>query len=544
MRGGAALAPSWIEESGVTELTEVDGAGPVSVADYPDWEAFTTLLFSGRAPAGLVVDGDLPLARLNLRSLPSGLEVRGELDLSGCPRLARLGENTHVFGDLRIGGRGTQRHELDVARAFAQLEERDSPLRKLRNERTVSLARLPRGLRVQKSLVVVWAPRLHALPADLEVGEDLELRSCHALATLPTALRVGRSISLRCCRSLQSLPDGLEVAGDLTLDRCRALRELPRGLVVRGTLTLDHVPIRELPDDLVVEGGIVIASCREIRRIPSFRVTGDVMLKKCPRVESLDLPITAGGSVRFRGMPALKRVAAELVVKEDVRIGGAPELVELPDNLRVPGVLEVSRCPKLPSLPAGLHVGRISQVWLAHPILVLDGSTSLRSLPADLRMRGTVSFAGTGIETIPDALVSRLRVWIERVAIPAERWLDPGGAPLDIVLEPNAEVRRVLLERAGLEDVVARAGLEVRDEDRDPGGARRLLVVRRRRLRDRLLRRDAQKGRVTHAFLHCRCPSTARSYLLRVPPGTQTCHDAAAWMAGLDPADYHPIIET
>lgn len=41
------------------------------------------------------------------------------------------------------------------------------------------------------------------------------------------------------------------------------------------------------------------------------------------------------------------------------------------------------------------------------------------------------------------------------------------------------------------------------------------------------------------------CPSTGRRYLIRVPPNTRTCHQAAAWIAGFDdPRKYNPIIET
>ncbi|NOK61345.1 MAG: hypothetical protein GFH27_549305n114 [Chloroflexi bacterium AL-W] len=41
------------------------------------------------------------------------------------------------------------------------------------------------------------------------------------------------------------------------------------------------------------------------------------------------------------------------------------------------------------------------------------------------------------------------------------------------------------------------------------------------------------------------CPSTGRQYLIRVPPQTRTCHQAAAWIAGFDdPNAYQPIAET
>ena len=41
------------------------------------------------------------------------------------------------------------------------------------------------------------------------------------------------------------------------------------------------------------------------------------------------------------------------------------------------------------------------------------------------------------------------------------------------------------------------------------------------------------------------CHSTGRKYVIRVPPRTQTCHQAAAWIAGFDnPDDYKPTLET
>ncbi|ULH16181.1 hypothetical protein MF271_06080 [Deinococcus sp. KNUC1210] len=45
--------------------------------------------------------------------------------------------------------------------------------------------------------------------------------------------------------------------------------------------------------------------------------------------------------------------------------------------------------------------------------------------------------------------------------------------------------------------------------------------------------------------LNMQCPSTGRSYFIRVPPSTTTCHQAAAWIAGFDdPAQYRPVMES
>ena len=79
---------------------------------------------------------------------------------------------------------------------------------------------------------------------------------------------------------------------------------------------------------------------------------------------------------------------------------------------------------------------------------------------------------------------------------------------------------------------MSQAKAQVIDRDTDTGGKRELLRLP--------LERDED-----FVCLSCSCPSTSRKYLLRVPPTMQTCHQAAAWMAGFDdPAKYKPVIET
>jgi hypothetical protein len=102
-------------------------------------------------------------------------------------------------------------------------------------------------------------------------------------------------------------------------------------------------------------------------------------------------------------------------------------------------------------------------------------------------------------------------------------------APLDVLREPNAELRRVMMERLGPELVLTAVGAQARDADTDAGGPRRLVYV----------------PELNHTYLSCHCPSTGRAYLLRVPPGTRTCRHAAAWIAGFDDPDrYQPVVET
>jgi len=37
---------------------------------------------------------------------------------------------------------------------------------------------------------------------------------------------------------------------------------------------------------------------------------------------------------------------------------------------------------------------------------------------------------------------------------------------------------------------------------------------------------------------------TSKEYLLRVPPEMETPHQAVAWTFGMEPAEYHPSMET
>jgi hypothetical protein len=102
----------------------------------------------------------------------------------------------------------------------------------------------------------------------------------------------------------------------------------------------------------------------------------------------------------------------------------------------------------------------------------------------------------------------------------------------DILGEKNAEVRRVMIERRGLQTFIKEAIAKVLDEDTDPGGQRQLLRVPMKDDED-----------LVCVSLHC--PSTGRHYMIRVPPTTVTCRQAVAWTAGYDnPDDYNPIVET
>jgi hypothetical protein len=187
------------------------------------------------------------------------------------------------------------------------------------------------------------------------------------------------------------------------------------------------------------------------------------------------------------------------------------------------GRLNASGCTRLTRLPAGLR--RLAQ-------LDVSNCPNLRALPAGLEISSWLDVGGSGITRLPTSLANvRLR-WRgvpvdERIAFRPETI-----TVAEILGERNAELRRVMLERFGLERFMRDANSTVLDQDRDAGGERQLL-------------RLTLEGDEDLVCVSVSCPSTGRRYLLRVPPTMRTCRQAVAWTAGFnDPKLYRPLIET
>ncbi|HLK60116.1 MAG TPA: hypothetical protein VKU00_26380, partial [Chthonomonadaceae bacterium] len=156
----------------------------------------------------------------------------------------------------------------------------------------------------------------------------------------------------------------------------------------------------------------------------------------------------------------------------------------------------------------------------------------LNALPQGLQVTSWLDLANTGIRALPDSLAGVQLRWRD-VLVDERVVLRPETITKEDVLgAPNAELRRVLMERMGFEKFMQQAKAEILNTDRDPGGERRLLHV-------------PMLGDEDLVALSVFCPSTGRQYILRVPPNIKTCHQAAAWIAGFDnPNDYRPVMET
>jgi hypothetical protein len=158
--------------------------------------------------------------------------------------------------------------------------------------------------------------------------------------------------------------------------------------------------------------------------------------------------------------------------------------------------------------------------------LNLAGCEQINTLPKSLQISSWSDVADTGIVKLENPK-TKLR-W-RGVSIEAQIAFQPESITSEEIIDTeNLELRRVKLERMGYEQFVENVKAQVLDTDQDAGGRRKLLRV-------------PFKNNEDFVAVWVICPSTNSNYVLRVPPATKTCHQAAAWLAGFDnPNDYAP----
>lgn len=297
------------------------------------------------------------------------------------------------------------------------------------------------------------------------------------------------------------LRPGMVVTGTIRWKDIDASKGLPERLTCYN-LDLEGAPIESLPPGLVVRFRLNLRNCTRLGHLPAGLRAGSILLSGCTALQCLP----------------------EQIDTFFLDISDCPQLVSWPQegNLRV-GRLRARNCTGLTGLPTWLK--QVSQ-------LDLRGCAGIELLPDDLEVSSWIDLAGTGIRRLPAPLAGTPLRWRgipvdERIAFrPEEITVE------EVLGERNAEVRRVKLERLGLDRFLADANPQTLDEDTDPGGSRRLLRVE-------------LEGDEPLVCVLVQCPSTGRRYTLRVPPQMQTCRQAVAWVAGFDDPDaYRPKIET
>jgi hypothetical protein len=347
-----------------------------------------------------------------------------------------------------------------------------------------------------------------------ELREAIKARQAPANAAVPGKLDLSGDASLR------TLPAGLS-AGWLDLSGCTALERLPGDLHARRlTLSGSWNPARLLPG----------LRCHQLE-------LQNTTIEEFPEGVCVDHRLDLQGARLLRSLPKGLKVGC-------LNLRDCVSLQQLPEELDC-SFLDISGCTSLESWPqhANVSVGRFAArgclqlrdlpPWL-HSIAQLDlrDCANIRNLPDDLNVSSWIDVAGTRIRSLPAQLKGVQLRW-RGVAVDERIAFFPELITADEILaEPNAEKRRVLLERMGYEAFLSHAKAKIIDEDRDAGGPRRLVRVE-------------MKGDEDLLCVSVICPSTARQYVIRVPPTMLTCRQAVAWVAGFDnPDDYRPLIET
>ena len=268
----------------------------------------------------------------------------------------------------------------------------------------------------------------------------------------------------------------------------RTTPEAARALLLSG----------RMPDELIVSGALRLSGETRLRELPRFLECTHLEVNDCPNLELLPERLRATSVQAAR--TAIRELTGDWLVRETVSLSGCRQLRRLPERLTA-RALDVANCSLLTQLPATIH--------LTHWVEV--AGSGLTGLPGGLRVN--IHWQGTAVD--------------ERTAFRPEELKG-----VDILNIRNVTRRRVLLERFGLDRFVQEVGGLIIDRDRDAGGERQLLSIP--------LENDEPV-----VALRVICPSTAHTYVLRVPPHIRSCRRAAAWLAGFENEhDYQPIMET
>ncbi|HEY7020277.1 MAG TPA: hypothetical protein VH349_04105 [Ktedonobacterales bacterium] len=522
-------------------------------------------------PKGLRCE-KLLIADCPITDMPEDLIVEESLDLRGCDNITRLTENMSLKAlhlqnmtrlvrfpaTLTVTERLSVKHCPHLERLPAGLK-----LISLTVFACEQLTNLPTDLVVDELSLTLW-PSAHGLPAGLAL-KSLVVTKCEYLTTLPAGIQVEKSLTIRSCASFNALPNGLRPAA-LFIDDCPDLVELPEDLQVTNSLSLPSAKMTSLPSHLRLTGALDVRWCTALDGLPNGLQLHALYARGCTRLSALPDDLRVTQTLDLTDCVNLETLPAGLDV-HTLNLTNCTSLRTLPDDLRVTE-LTISGCTSLTTWPSGglpptlrRLVMRDCPSLTAWPVsgpptlrtLDVRGNAWIRELPSWLRAVDELNVAGCrNLERLPEKL--RVASWLD-VADTRLRILPPSargfrlrwrGVAIDarsafhpeavngreILKERNAEVRRVMLERVGYEQFLRQVEAETLDEDEDAGGLRRLLRV-------------AMGQDEPLICLAVHDPSTGRQYLLRTPPAMQTCHQAAAWIAGFDnPDDYHPLAET
>jgi len=132
----------------------------------------------------LKVRSDLILMRTPIEKLPNNLTVNGRLDLEGCKNLKSLPSGLKVAGDLDLIDTNITELPLDLKVGGNIYLQR------------IPIEKLPNNLTVNGALYLNFCKNITSLPSGLKVKETLDLRDTN-IKKLPPDLKVGSILNLR-----------------------------------------------------------------------------------------------------------------------------------------------------------------------------------------------------------------------------------------------------------------------------------------------------------------------------------------------------------
>jgi len=424
-----------LHEKGKTVLVE-------SVQKYHAWRQKVEWLTSGRAPSGLTINGHFSLASLKIRSLPESLTIKGDLDLRQCQRLSRIGDGLRVDGDLLIGGR---------------LGQLPSHQKRLQTDKDAPLFLTKLSLQGQCPL--------EFLPEKWDVKGDLAVRGCTRLKSLPRQFKLDGSLLINGCPAFETLPDPLVLNGDLYLIGCSRLRKLPRQLLARRLVVIG-CGIETLPEEMVITESIHIEGCSQLTQWPARMDCLEseglerFTLYNCP-AHQLPEHIVAREKVCFVDLNT-KELKSNLTAKfilihkcrELEKVSGTlttsklsfynctqlQQFSSLPQKIQR---LDLTNCQSLDALPDSLL---FHSKWPNQNELILTNCKALCDLPKKMAFGGRLEVSGCGLTGFPQKMRQCQVLWRGHWVPPETVFYPETLTPQDILTQPNAEIRRLMLE--------------------------------------------------------------------------------------------------
>jgi hypothetical protein len=295
--------------------------------------------------------------------------------------------------------------------------------------------------------------------------------------------------------------------------------------VVHASVDLSEQDITNLPDEVTeIRGSLYCYKCPQLTSLGNLQTVGDwLYCENCPQLVSLGNLQTVGGWLNCRNCPQLTSLGNLQSVGGSLFCNNCSKLTSLGNLQSVGGKLDCSNCLRLTSLgdlrsvgdcldcsncPLLSSLGNLHSVsrWLdcSNCPLADDEQALLKAVKGEIYLRCDEN-ERRHCEN-EHAVISRARgpeYYWHGVRVPPFVILEPESISLShINNEPNAEIRRVMIFRYGLDRYLQDAGGLLIEDDPRFGKLWRIAVGDRHVFRLEVINSTAEPdGSFKHYFL-------------------------------------------